>query len=251
MNKTMMALGLASIVTLSGCKEEAKQEPVVLDTFEEKVSYTIGMSVAQNVNIEEFQFDTAAFVQAVEDIRSGADAQLTDDEMRATMQTFQTQQRDIAMAKRQQSMEENKVKGAEFLTKKEQEEGVQKTESGLMYKVITEGTGPVPEATDRVRAHYRGTLLDGTEFDSSYSRGEPAVFPVNGLIPGWIEALQLMPVGSKWELYIPSDLAYGERGNQSIEPNSTLIFELELLEIVQEEKPVEADTEAEPEKSAE
>lgn len=239
MKKTMMALGAASVVVLASCKEEAKQEPVVLDTFEKKVSYTIGMSVAQNVNIEAFAFDTAAFSQAVEDVRAEVDPQLTEDEMRATMQTFQTQQRDLQMAMRQEAMEANKVAGEAFLAAKAQEEGVVKTESGLQYKVITAGTGPIPAATDTVRAHYSGKLLDGTEFDSSYSRGQPATFPVSNLIPGWIEALQLMPVGSKWELYIPSALAYGEQGNQGIEPNSTLIFELELLEIVAEEKPVE------------
>lgn len=242
MNKTIMTVGALSSLFLVACNKEAEPEPVVLDTFEEKVSYAIGTSVAQNVNIEEFAFDTAAFSQAVEDVRAGADLQLTDEEMRATMQTFQTQQRDIAMAKRNKLMEENKAKGDTFLAGKEAEEGVVKTESGLLYKVVSEGTGDKPALTDKVVAHYRGTTIDGEEFDSSYARGEPATFPVNGLIPGWIEALQIMPVGSKWELYIPSDLAYGERGNPSIEPNSALIFELELLEIVKpEEKKEEAE----------
>lgn len=239
MNKTIVALSVAAATVLAGCQEEAKQEPVVLDTFEEKVSYAIGISVAQNVNIEQFNFDNAAFVQAVEDVRSGADVQLTDDEMRATMQSFQTQQRDLAMAKRNESMEKNKTEGEAFLSAKEQEEGVQKTESGLLYKVVSEGTGAKPALTDKVIAHYKGTLIDGEEFDSSYSRGEPATFPVNALIPGWTEALQLMSEGAKWELYIPSDLAYGEQGNPRIEPNSVLVFELELLEIVEPEVPAE------------
>lgn len=238
MNKTIMAVGAVSLIALSACKEEEK-EPVVLDTFEEKVAYTIGQSVAQSVNIDEFDFDTAAFVQAIEDVRSGQDAQLSDEEMQATMQTFQTKMREIATAKQAKLQEENKAKGDAFLVAKEAEDGVIKTESGLLYKVITEGSGEVPTASDQVVAHYRGTLIDGEEFDSSYSRGEPATFPVGGLIPGWVEALQIMPVGSKWELYIPSDLAYGERGNPRIAPNSTLIFELELLEIVKPEAPAE------------
>ena len=241
MNKTLLTLGLGAVVVVSGCQEDAKQEPVVLDTFEEKVSYTIGVSVAQNVNIDQFEFDTAAFTQAVEDIRSGSGPQLSDDEMGATMQTFQTQQREIATAQQAVLVEENKAKGEAFLAEKEQEEGVVKTESGLLYKVITQGDGDIPAATDQVVAHYRGTLIDGDEFDSSYSRGEPATFPVNGLIPGWVEALQIMPVGSKWELYIPSDLAYGERGNPRIGPNSALVFELELLEIVKQEPAPEAE----------
>ncbi len=239
MNKTILTLGAVSIIALAGCKEP-KPEPVVLDTFEEKVSYAIGTSVAQNVNIDEFNFDTAAFVQAVEDIRAGKESQLSDEEMQATMQTFQTKMREIATAKQAEVQAENKSKGLAFLAEKENEEGVVKTDSGLMYKVITAGEGEIPTASDQVVAHYRGTLIDGEEFDSSYSRGEPATFPVSGLIPGWIEALQIMPVGSKWELYIPSELAYGERGNPRIEPNSTLIFELELLEIVKPEEPEEA-----------
>lgn len=243
MNKTILALGAISAVALAGCKEEAKPEPVVLDTFEEKVSYAIGVSVAQGVNVDEFGFDTAAFSQAIEDIRAGKESQLSEDEMRATMQAFQTQQQEIMAAKQAKLIEENKAKGEAFLAEKEKEEGVVKTESGLLYKVITEGTGPVPSATDEVVAHYRGTLIDGEEFDSSYSRGEPATFPVGGLIPGWVEALQIMPVGSKWELYIPSALAYGERGNPRIEPNSTLVFELELLEIVDKEAAAEEPTE--------
>lgn len=125
-----------------------------------------------------------------------------------------------------------KADGVKFLEENKKKEGVQTTASGIQYKVNTMGTGPKPLATDRVKVHYTGKLIDGTVFDSSVERGEPAVFPLNGVIPGWTEALQLMPVGSKWTIYLPSDLAYGERGaGQQIPPHSTLIFEVELISI--------------------
>jgi len=135
------------------------------------------------------------------------------------------------MAKAKVDSAKNAADGAAFIAEKAKEEGVQKTESGLHYKIITAGDGAIPTATDQVVAHYKGTLIDGTEFDSSYKRGQPATFGVSNLIPGWVEALQLMPAGSKWELYIPSDLGYGDRGTPSIPPGSTLVFELELIEI--------------------
>jgi FKBP-type peptidyl-prolyl cis-trans isomerase FklB len=125
----------------------------------------------------------------------------------------------------------NKKEGEAFLAANKTKEGVKTLPSGLQYKVLKNGTGKTPKATDSVKAHYAGTLLNGTEFDSSIKRGEPTVFPVNGVIPGWIEALQLMKTGSKWQLFIPSELAYGERGQQSIPPNSVLIFEVELIGI--------------------
>ncbi len=245
MNKIFLTAGALSMVALLGCNDSTEEvsEEVVLDTLEKKVSYTIGISVAENVHVDEFDFDTAAFSAAVDDVKAGAEPRLSDDEMRATMQTFQTMQREIAMRAMQKASEENLAAGEAFLAEKAQEEGVTVTESGLAYKVITEGDGAVPTAEDQVVAHYKGTLLDGTEFDSSYKRGQPATFGVSNLIPGWVEALQIMPVGSKWELYIPADLAYGERGTQGIPPNSTLVFELELLEIVDQTPAAEGDAE--------
>jgi len=241
MKNAISCFMLAGLVTVAGCQKEAEQTntEVELDTLEQKVSYTIGVSVAENIRIDQFAFDSAAFNQAIEDVKAGADSRLSDEEMRATMQSFQTMQREIAMQEQQQLEEKNRAEGEAFLAAKAQEEGVVKTESGLLYKVITEGTGPVPKADDAVVAHYRGTLLDGTEFDSSYKRGQPATFGVSNLIPGWVEALQIMSVGSKWELYIPGDLAYGPRGNQGIPPSATLIFELELQEIVAEPESAE------------
>lgn len=244
MNKKLMAMGAAvTMVALTACNEkatEAKKE-VTLETLEQKVSYTIGVSVAQNVHVDKFAFDTAAFSQAVDDVKVGADLRISDEDMRATMQAFQTMQREMQMEEMKKLGAENLASGQAFMEEKLKEEGVVKTESGLAYKVLTEGTGPIPKAEDSVVAHYKGTLLDGTEFDSSYKRGNPATFGVTNLIPGWVEALQIMPAGSKWELYIPAELAYGENGNQGIPPNSTLVFELELIEIVAKE---EAKTEA-------
>ena len=152
MNKTILALGAMSAIALAGCKEEAKKEPLVIDTFEEKVSYAIGASVAQGVNVDKFDFSDDAFVQAIEDARTGAEPKLSEEEMRATMQAFQAKQREIMMAKQ----EEQREKGVAFLAEKEKEEGVIKTESGLMYKVLSAGTGEVPTKEDKVSVHYRG-----------------------------------------------------------------------------------------------
>jgi FKBP-type peptidyl-prolyl cis-trans isomerase len=166
------------------------------------------------------------------DAQSGTDTLLTQDEMMTALQTFQTTMMERQQAKAEREASENITAGEAFLAENASKEGVMVTESGLQYKVITEGSGPKPQATDQVTVHYRGTLLDGTEFDSSYSRGEPATFGLNQVIPGWTEGVQLMNVGSKYEFYIPANLAYGERGaGASIGPNSTLIFEVELISI--------------------
>jgi FKBP-type peptidyl-prolyl cis-trans isomerase FkpA/FKBP-type peptidyl-prolyl cis-trans isomerase FklB len=168
---------------------------------------------------------------ALRDVRDGVDSRLTEEEKATVMQTFQEQ----AMAKREAEQkalsEKNIAEGTAYLEANKAKEGVTVTESGLQYRVITEGTGVVPTATDSVSVHYSGKLLDGTEFDSSIARGEPVTFDVTGVIAGWTEALQLMPKGSKWELVIPSDLAYGPGGNGPIPPNSVLVFEVELLEV--------------------
>jgi FKBP-type peptidyl-prolyl cis-trans isomerase FklB len=154
----------------------------------------------------------------------GGKTLLTDQEAQASMEEVRSD-----LVKKQQA--EGKKEGDDFLAANKGKEGVVTLPSGLQYKILTAGTGPKPTASDTVACNYRGTRIDGTEFDSSYKRGQPTKFPVNGVIKGWTEALQLMPVGSKWQLFIPSDLAYGERGNQGIPPNSTLIFEVELVSI--------------------
>jgi FKBP-type peptidyl-prolyl cis-trans isomerase FklB len=148
------------------------------------------------------------------------------------MQDFQKKMMAKQMAAREEGLGKNKAEGEKFLADNKKKEGIKTTASGLQYKVITAGTGKTPKATDTVKTHYRGTLINGTEFDSSYKRGEPAEFPVNGVIKGWTEALQLMKEGAKWQLFIPSELAYGERGaGRDIGPNSTLIFDIELISV--------------------
>jgi len=182
-------------------------------------------------------------LQGIKDVLSGGKTLMTEQEVNETMMNFQ---KDI-MAKQQARMKElsekNKKEGEAFLAENKKKEGIIALPSGLQYKVIKEGDGKIPTATDTVTVHYRGTLIDGTEFDSSYTRGQPVTFPVKGVVPGFSEALQLMKVGSKWQLFIPSNLAYGERGaGDDIGPNSTLIFDLELISIKEgtsKEEPVE------------
>jgi FKBP-type peptidyl-prolyl cis-trans isomerase FklB len=181
---------------------------------------------------QSIDIDPDILAQGIKDVFAGGKLLLTEEEFRNTMENF----RKDMMAKQKMQMQEisdkNKKEGEEFLAENKNKEGVITLPSGLQYKVIKEGDGNLPKATDTVTVHYRGTLIDGTEFDSSYGRGEPATFPVNGVIPGWTEALQLMKAGSKWQLFIPSNLAYGERGaGGRIGPNSTLVFDVELLSI--------------------
>jgi FKBP-type peptidyl-prolyl cis-trans isomerase FklB len=201
-----------------------------LKTSKEKVSYTIGAQIGADMKRQAVDIDPDVLAKGVKDGFRGSKMLLTDQEMR---EAFTGLQRQMA-AKQAEHMRviggKNKQEGAAFLAENNKKEGVKVTPSGLQYKIIKEGTGKMPKAEDTVTVNYRGTLIDGAEFDSSYKRGEPATFPVKGVIKGWTEALQLMKVGSKWQLFIPSDLAYGDRGaGRDIGPNSTLIFEVELL----------------------
>lgn len=194
----------------------------------EKLSYSMGIFFGQSVARQGMQLDNAAFLQAVEDVLNNTELKLSNEEMQKILTDFQKKEQEELAA----AASSNKEIGEKFLVENKKKEGVKTTASGLQYKVVKAGDGEKPSATSKVVVHYRGTLIDGTEFDSSYSRGEPASFGVNQVIKGWQEALQMMPVGSKWQIYIPSDLAYGERGaGGSIKPNSTLIFDVELLEI--------------------
>ncbi|WP_439183534.1 FKBP-type peptidyl-prolyl cis-trans isomerase [Carboxylicivirga taeanensis] len=191
-----------------------------------KISYALGMNLAQNLKaagIETIEY--AEFTKGLEAAFEGTETQMSADEANQTLQQFfgelQAKQAEAAIQA-----------GKDFLNENAKKEGVVTLESGLQYEVITEGNGAKPTAADQVECHYHGTLIDGTIFDSSVQRGEPATFPVSGVIQGWVEALQLMPVGSKWRLFVPSNLAYGERGaGQHIGPHTTLIFEVELLAI--------------------
>jgi FKBP-type peptidyl-prolyl cis-trans isomerase len=198
-----------------------------LKTQKEKLSYAIGMQVGGTISKQGLDVDPNLLLQGLKDEMAGK-AIMTDQDVRATMMQLQADMQ----AKAKEAGEKNKKDGEAFLAANKTKEGVVALPSGLQYKILKEGTGPKPAATDTVVCNYRGTLIDGKEFDSSYKRGEPAKFPVGGVIKGWTEALQLMPVGSKWQLFIPPDLAYGERGaGADIGPNSTLIFEVELLSI--------------------
>jgi len=206
--------------------------PLTLKTDKDKVSYAIGVNIGKSMHKDSVDIDPTIFSRGMKDALAGGKLLLTDDEMKVALTKLQTELR----AKQEQAMQKageiNKKAGDDFLAQNKTKEGVVALPDGLQYKILKEGTGPKPSATDSVVCNYRGTLLDGTEFDSSYKRGQPATFPVSGVIKGWTEAVQLMPVGSKWQLFVPAELAYGNRGaGPDIGPNSTLIFEVELLSI--------------------
>jgi FKBP-type peptidyl-prolyl cis-trans isomerase len=178
----------------------------------------------------ETDLDAEVLSAAIRDALSGKESRLTDEEMLAAVASLQERTVAAMQASIKEKAQKNLAEGEKFLAENKTKEGIKTTDSGLQYKVLEEGEGPSPKAGDTVTVHYRGTLVDGTEFDSSYQRGEPATFPLTGVIPGWTEALQLMKKGSKWVLFIPSELAYGERGaGNRIPPNSTLIFEVEMI----------------------
>jgi FKBP-type peptidyl-prolyl cis-trans isomerase len=207
-----------------------------LKTPRDKRSYTVGANIGRGIKAQGADLDPAKIAAGIADAMKGGDLQLTDEEMQKVMEEFQAELQG-AMADRAKGMaEKNKKTGEAFLAANKKKPGVVTTKSGLQYQVLKQGKGDRPKGDDTVVAHYAGTLLDGTEFDSSIKRGEPSSFPLNGVIRGWTEALQLMPVGSKWKLFIPSDLAYGPEGRPGIEPNATLVFEVELISIGQPEE---------------
>jgi FKBP-type peptidyl-prolyl cis-trans isomerase FklB len=208
------------------------QENLVLKNQKEKMSYIIGMDIGNSLKKQGIDIDTNILIKGVKDAFAGAKSILSEQEIRETMTAFQKE----TQAKRDEISKKSKKEGEVFLAENMKKDGIKTLPSGLQYKVIKAGDGKKPKLTDTVTAHYRGTLIDGTEFDSSYKRGKPANFLVSSVIPGWTEALQLMEEGAKWELFIPPNLAYGERGaGNMIGPNATLIFEIELISI-QEKK---------------
>jgi FKBP-type peptidyl-prolyl cis-trans isomerase FklB len=199
-----------------------------LKTTREQGSYAIGLNIGRSFKRDGLPIDAAALAQGIKDALADAKPRLTDAQIEAALDALQKE----ADASKGQVGEKNKEAGKAFLDANKKKEGVVTLPSGLQYMVIKEGTGATPKATDTVRTHYHGTLIDGTVFDSSVERGQPISFPVGGVIRGWTEALQLMKVGSKWKLFIPGDLAYGPRGaGADIGPHATLIFEVELLDI--------------------
>jgi FKBP-type peptidyl-prolyl cis-trans isomerase len=212
--------------------------PLALKTQKEKFSYALGMKMGANLHKQAVPVDPAIFSRGFRDGLAGGKTALTDQEAQAAISDVQKGMQQKQQEKMQAAAGVNKKEGQDFLSANKAKPGIVTLPSGLEYKIEKEGTGPKPTANDSVVCNYRGTLISGTEFDSSYKRGQPATFPVSGVIKGWTEALQLMPVGSKWQLVIPSSLAYGERGEPrgGIEPNSTLVFEVELMSIVDKSK---------------
>lgn len=204
-----------------------------LKTDKDKVSYSIGHGLGTNLKGQGVEVNIDQLAKGVKDALGNAKPMMSQADMEKTMTDLRTKMMAQQQEKTKTIGAKNKVEGEAFLAKNKSASGVKTLASGLQYKVIKDGTGKMPKATDKVSVNYRGTLLDGTEFDSSYSRGTPAEFPVNGVIPGWTEALQLMKEGAKWKLFIPASLAYGEQGAGGvIGPNAVLVFEVELLKVL-------------------
>jgi len=217
-------VALASAVLLAGCGEKE----VALETNVDKMSYGIGMSMARSVTGQPIEINSDAMIAGLKDVLDEKPARLEENVIREAFAAVREEQ----MAKQQMESENVLKEGADYLAATAQKDGVKATESGLLYEVLVEGEGDTPSATDTVEVHYQGTLIDGSVFDSSIERGEPAKFPVNRVIAGWTEALQMMKVGGKWRLHIPAELAYGAQSpSPAIPANSTLIFEVELLSI--------------------
>ncbi len=226
---TMLAVATAGALALTATASAQD----ALNTEKDKVSYMVGMQIGGSLASIKDEIDMKVVYRAIEDAMAGKDPLLTQDQLMEVQRGFAERLQGKRAAEMQKLAEANKAEGEAFLAKNKSAAGVKATASGLQYQVISEGNGPKPAATDTVKVHYVGTLLDGTKFDSSIDRGQPAQFALNAVIPGWTEALQLMPVGSKYKLWIPSQLGYGDRGTPGpIGPNATLVFEVELLEIV-------------------
>lgn len=219
-SKLMVGLSVAVAFGMVACEKK-------LDTDQKRASYAIGQQLGKNFKDNNVDFDADVLLMALKDVKESKTSKMTQEEMGKAMQKLQ----EMAQAKQGEVAETNKKKGDEYLEKNKAATGVKVTASGLQYVVEKEGTGKSPAETDEVKVHYTGTLVDGTKFDSSVDRGQPAEFPVNGVIKGWTEALQLMKEGSKYKLTIPADLAYGPMGRPGIPPNSVLLFDVELIEV--------------------
>ena len=207
-------------------------EEIKFENDDQKVAYLIGRDIGQSIKTDDLQVDLDLLFAGLKEAASGAESQIAQEEQQALMIKFQQEMQAKAAAKQAEAAMGNKKAAETFLAENKKREEVTETESGLQYEVLTAAEGDKPAATDTVKVHYHGTLLDGTVFDSSVERKQPIDFPLNGVIPGWTEGVQLMSVGSKYKFYIPSDLAYGDRGSPpKIGPGATLVFEVELLEI--------------------
>ncbi len=226
---------LTSLIVISSvlyaCNNESSDKQP-LGTLEQKASYSFGVDVATRLKQQGIDLDIRALNQGITDAYTGSELALNDEDRLQAKTEFQTQLQEALIKKQASIAEENLATGKTFLAENAKKPGVVTTDSGLQYKILTTGDGKQPKDTDTVTTHYKGTLIDGREFDSSYKRDKPASFPVKGVIKGWTEALQLMHVGDKWQLFIPSELAYGAtKRSELIEANSTLVFEIELLGI--------------------
>ncbi len=230
MKKVLIMLMAAGLIAATVTAQET-DTPFKSDSA--KLSYSIGLNIATSLKAQGIDIDADALTKGLADGLGDGEPLITMDEARSTIQAFQQEMQAKQMAKMKEQAGENEKAGEAFLAENAKKDGVVVLPSGLQYQVMEPGDGPKPTASDTVKVNYRGTLIDGTEFDSSYKRNEPAVFGVDKVIPGWTEALQLMPVGAKWKLFIPAKLAYGERGTPGgpIPPNATLVFEVELLGI--------------------
>ena len=227
--KPIIATMLSIIFVFGVCQADEKSE---LKDQKGKESYSLGYQFGQYIKSQGIDIDLEIYTSGIKDALGGKEPQMSQEDIRGTIMGLQQRQQ----AARQKEMKEKSTKNLEqgktFLAENQKKEGVKALPSGLQYKVLAEGSGKTPKADDTVTVNYKGTLIDGTEFDSSYKRGQPATFKVNGVIKGWTEALPLMKEGSKYQLFIPPDLAYGERGaGRNIPPNSTLIFEVELISV--------------------
>jgi FKBP-type peptidyl-prolyl cis-trans isomerase FklB len=228
---------MVMLAYLAGCapEEASSASELKLDTPKNRISYTIGVNIGQDFKTQNMDVDPDVLLMGLKDTLSGKELQLTEEEMVQEIQNFQQEMQARMVAEMEEQATRNKAEGEAFLVENAKQEGVVVTESGLQYKVLEPGEGDMPGPADVATVHYRGTLIDGTQFDSSYDRGQPATFPVGGVIPGWTEALQLMQPGAKWQLFIPAELAYGERGaGQDIGPNATLLFDVELISVEKE-----------------
>lgn len=231
MKKRILLAFLASTLPLGALAQGAAG----LKTEKERLSYAIGFQIGHNLKDQGVDLDVKALSQAVRDVLGGAAPKLTAKQMQAAVMEFQKKK----IAERTAAADKNEKAGEAFLAANRKKKGVKELPDGVQYKVLHKGTGPIPKAGDTVVVNYRGTLPNGTEFDSSYKRGEPAEIPVERVIPGWQEALKQMPVGSKWQVVIPAKLAYGAQGaGEAIGPNQTLVFDIELLSIKPADKPV-------------
>ena len=228
MRKTYLAV-LALLVAPSLVWAQGKSD---LKTEKDKVSYAIGVSIGKRMKSQNLDVDPTKIALGLSHGLGGKKVLLSDEEVASVMQEFQKKQQAKMAQEQHAAGSKNREAGKKFLAANKKKKGVVTTKSGLQYQILTKGTGKTPKATDTISAHYKGTLIDGKEFDSSYKRGQPATFPVNGVIKGWQEVLQLMKVGGKWKIWVPSELGYGARGaGAMIGPDATLIFEIELKEI--------------------